>query len=139
MSTFRADRLITLGVVGPTVRLLKPRRDCRIPILMYHGIREDRNTRLTYFETNTSSKMFRAQMQFLSDRGYKAISLSEAVQSISIGKVNNKHVVITLDDGYRDLYTTAMPVSPKMHLPRRYSLFLVSRLRNLTGLQARSS
>jgi peptidoglycan/xylan/chitin deacetylase (PgdA/CDA1 family) len=77
---------------------------------MYHGIREDRGTRLPYFETNTSLKMFRAQMQFLRDRGYKAISLSEALQHISIGNVNNKHVVITFDDGYRDLYTAALPV-----------------------------
>lgn len=49
---------------------------------------------------------FAAQMNWLSWRGYRGVSLGEAVADSG----NERLVAITFDDGYRDFYTTVWPI-----------------------------
>jgi len=109
MLKLRADRLISVTVVHPALKLVNQYREPLIPILMYHGIRNHLSARRPYFETNTSPKMFAAQMQFLRDNGYKTVSLNETVDCIKTDGDNQKRVAITFDDGYLDFYTDAFP------------------------------
>ena len=63
-----------------------------------------------YFETGTSPALFERQMQFLSENGYKTVSLEEVVEAVKTGQKAGKWVAITFDDAYRDFYTKAFPV-----------------------------
>ncbi len=90
--------------------MLHNKNQIRIPILMYHGIREGTGNRHPYFETNTSPELFARQMTFLHDRGYDVVSLKDAIGAMTAGENGKRRVVITFDDGYRDFYTHAFPV-----------------------------
>ena len=102
MSKIRLDRALTVGLVHPAVRLLNGHRRRRVPILMYHGIRDGTGTKHPYFETNTSPKVFALQMKYLRDNGYQAVDLEQAMLSFEREEKRQRLVVITFDDGYRD-------------------------------------
>jgi len=110
VAALRPDRVFTLGLVRPAMSIASRSRCRRVPILMYHGIRQGLGTRAAYFETNTSPEAFATHMQYLHANGYKATTLSQAVEFIG-GRIDlEKPVVITFDDGLTDFYTTALPI-----------------------------
>ncbi|OGF26967.1 hypothetical protein A2331_02615 [Candidatus Falkowbacteria bacterium RIFOXYB2_FULL_34_18] len=74
-----------------------------LPVLMYHSI-SSHKSRLA-----VSPEMFDRQMKYLKDRGYEAI-LPNNLNSL---KNYKKKVMITFDDGFRDNYTTALPIMEK--------------------------
>jgi peptidoglycan/xylan/chitin deacetylase (PgdA/CDA1 family) len=107
----RGDNLATRYVFHPLARRRRSKRES-IPILMYHSV-SDRGagSRHPYFHTVTTPSVFANQMRYLSEHGYRSISLSEAIRRLQTGAAHgNKAVVITFDDGYRDFYTNAYPV-----------------------------
>lgn len=110
MANFRLDRAISVAVgrAGFPLRLLNHRP--RIPVLMYHGIRECDGCARPYFETHTTPHAFEAQMSYLRQSGYHTLTPGEAVRALTTGSATSKHVVITFDDGYRDFYSCAAPV-----------------------------
>jgi peptidoglycan/xylan/chitin deacetylase (PgdA/CDA1 family) len=66
-------------------------------------------------------------MRFLHEKGYQAISLQGVVKNFTNGKEKKgKYVVITFDDGFRDVYTKAFPLlqeygfSATVFLPTAY-------------------
>lgn len=83
-----------------------------IPILMYHGIAEERDARgSSYYRTGTSPRRFGLQMRYLHDNGYRVVPLREFDRCPASLEPGGKHpVVLTFDDGYRDFYTAAFPV-----------------------------
>ncbi len=114
----RLDRSVTLYVFGPLSRLTRPRGP-RIPILMYHSISEDAETGHPYYWINTSPARFAEHMKFLHDNNYNVVSLSKAIElirgqgSTTTGVPQGgeqKYVVLTFDDGYRDFHAHAFPV-----------------------------
>lgn len=106
MRHLRADRFVTMQLRRPFLRT--PRRP-RVPILMYHGIREGHSNRHPYFETNTSPDVFAAQMRVLHENGYTTVRLEDVTRWDSTSGVP-RPVAITFDDGYSDFYTEALPV-----------------------------
>ena len=90
-----------------------------IPILMYHSISEEKETGIhPYFRINTSPSRFREQMQYLKERGWRVISISEGIALSQAAKQKGGHssdeggrlVALTFDDGYQDFLTKALPV-----------------------------
>lgn len=77
----------------------------RVPILTYHSIDDSGSV------ISTAPRIFRNQMRFLSDTGYRAIPVRELVATIQAkGPLPEKTVVLTFDDGFRNFYTEAFPV-----------------------------
>lgn len=77
----------------------------RIPILMYHSISDtDPNNGLL-----VPPEMFDEQMAWLEENGFTAMTMDEAMESMTTGKVPKRPVVITFDDGYADNYVSAFP------------------------------
>jgi peptidoglycan/xylan/chitin deacetylase (PgdA/CDA1 family) len=83
--------------------------------------------RAAYYKVNTAPAMFERQMQFLKERGFQTVALSEAVRLLNRREsVGPRRVVITFDDGYRNFYTHAFPILQKfgftatMFLPTNY-------------------
>lgn len=80
--------------------------EVRIPILMYHSI-SDANPDNSLL---VPPAMFKEQMDWLNNNGFTTMTLDEALDSLTTGKVPKKPVVVTFDDGYVDNYTAAFPV-----------------------------
>jgi len=107
----RLDRLATLYLALPLTRRASG-REFSFPILMYHSVSEEDESRShAYFRTCTSRALFAEQMSHLHSHGYSACSLAQALDDLGSGRpFATKPVVITFDDGYTDFYREAFPV-----------------------------
>ncbi len=90
---------------------------CNTPgtiILCYHSINDLNNSKI--FNPNiVDTKNFLKQMKFLI-KYYNVISLEYFVENHK-KLTQNRNVVITFDDGYKDNYTIAYPFLKKYNLP----------------------
>jgi peptidoglycan/xylan/chitin deacetylase (PgdA/CDA1 family) len=79
-----------------------------IPILMYHHVVEEG------METNKimiTTKRFEEDMEYLKKEGYTTIFFKELIDyKEGRGKLPEKPIVITFDDGYEDNYKNAYPI-----------------------------
>lgn len=90
----------------------------KVPVLMYHHISQPPEGADIYRQDlSVSPEAFRAQMQFLIDKGYTAVSLEDLSLAV-VGKraLPSRPVVITVDDGYRDNYENAFPILRELGL-----------------------
>lgn len=85
----------------------------RLPILMYHYIRRPPSMRtdLLGYRLSVAPEVFQEQMDWLSLHGYHPVTFNQ-VRAYFAGTnaLPPRPVVITLDDGYGDLYTAAYPI-----------------------------
>lgn len=95
----------------------------RVPILMYHMVCESSHREERRYACPPT--MFRRQMAYLKRAGYRVISLEDLATSLAEGKpLDGRQVVITFDDGFRDNYTSALPVLKEYGYPA--TVFVVS-------------
>lgn len=77
------------------------------PILMYHRV-------LPYAsgsEYVVTTEQFKRQMQWLQEQGYQTITVADLVEAVRVGKyLPLKPIILTFDDGYRDVYQNAYPI-----------------------------
>jgi peptidoglycan/xylan/chitin deacetylase (PgdA/CDA1 family) len=91
----------------------------QIPILMYHAV-EPRRSVLT-----TPPEVFRWQMGWLFERGFRVLPLGELVGRLRDGApLPDRSVVITFDDGFESLERNAFPVLRRYGFPA--TVFLVA-------------
>jgi peptidoglycan/xylan/chitin deacetylase (PgdA/CDA1 family) len=123
---FRFDRLITVGLMDPALRILRAfgRRETNpvVPILMYHSITDDPEPGVSpYFRLNTPPAVFRAHLQLLRDEGYTVLTLRDTInwmEALHVGESSfidfasapSKVAAITFDDGFDDFRTAAWPI-----------------------------
>jgi len=75
---------------------------------MYHSIkRVDRNEVMRSLHVSPLS--FKIQMYLLKILGYRGCSVSEAVELLNTDR-NEKVVALTFDDGYKNFFSTALPI-----------------------------
>jgi len=89
------------------------RRSISVPILMYHYIRPAPSTRrdLLGFNLTVTPANFIAHMDWLASHGHHPVDFNDLRDYFARrAPLPSKPVVITFDDGYRDLYTTAYPI-----------------------------
>lgn len=77
--------------------------EVKIPILMYHSISDDDPSNSLLVPIN----QFEEQIKWLAEEGFTPMLLEDVVQAFETGKVPEKPVAITFDDGYADNYTEA--------------------------------
>lgn len=100
---------------------LTPSFNKKLPILMYHLIRDD----LPASDVVISVNNFTKQMEFLRKKGYIPISLSDWSNWVLYDKpLPAKPVALTFDDGFADLYEKAWPVLRSYGF--RWSAFVVT-------------
>jgi peptidoglycan/xylan/chitin deacetylase (PgdA/CDA1 family) len=87
-------------------------------ILMYHSV--DKNG---LFFTTTPEE-FERQMQYIKQKKYTVLPLSEMCLRIKEGKTIAGCVCITFDDGYADFFKNAFPVLKRYGFPA--TVFLIS-------------
>lgn len=78
---------------------------------MYHSVAdEDESAVGPYYRVAVTPTLFRQQMAWLHQHGYRTASLASAVERLQTGgSTTEKTVVITFDDGYRNFYENAVP------------------------------
>lgn len=85
-----------------------------VPILLYHHVEGD----VSYSRYNVSIPDFQTQMQTLYDWGYTAIPISSLLEVlIHGGELPEKPIVITFDDGNRNIYENAFPIMQEYGYP----------------------
>jgi peptidoglycan/xylan/chitin deacetylase (PgdA/CDA1 family) len=83
--------------------------DVRVPILMYHEIAPPTETRS---RLAVSPENFAAQLGYLRSAGFTTLTAAElsARLTAGAGRLPDRPVVLTFDDGYADFHRRAMPV-----------------------------
>jgi peptidoglycan/xylan/chitin deacetylase (PgdA/CDA1 family) len=87
-----------------------------IPILTYHKITARREVGIN----TVHPRKFEAQMLYLKDAGYTAITFND----IKINNIPDKPVIITFDDGYASVYENALPILYSLNF--RAVVFIIS-------------
>lgn len=106
--SFDHDYFISRVDVVPVGRV-----NITLPILMYHYIRQPPSMRTDWlgYKLSVSPADFTAQVDSLWANGYHPVDFND-VRAYFAGKapLPSKPIVITFDDGYADLFTTAYPI-----------------------------
>lgn len=87
----------------------------KVPVLMYHAVSDNLWGDTTLF---VSIKNFELQMKYLYDNGYTPLFLSE----IDSAKNYDKPIVVTFDDGYKNIYDYAYPILKKYNVKSSFYL-----------------
>lgn len=95
-----------------TVQAVETDRCITAPILVYHHISpKELAKQKGYNAINTDTEAFKTQLTYLSANGYTPITLNQLYDGLVNGAtLSAKPVVITVDDGYDDAYTTLFPI-----------------------------
>lgn len=91
-----------------------------IPILCYHNLNPTKPGSM-----NLTPDKFESQIKWLKDNGFTIIPLSQAVAYLQ-GKQNalpKKPIVITVDDGWKSVYTYMQPIVKKHNFPVTLFIF----------------
>ncbi|MFH1258638.1 MAG: polysaccharide deacetylase family protein [Elusimicrobiota bacterium] len=125
--------LLGLGVVGFSARWNWWRRSKPgIPLLMYHKIGPvPKNSRLK--KLWVTPEQFERQLGYLSSAGYRPVSFNLLEKHLQ-GRANLplKPVIVTIDDGYENNYTYALPLLQKFGF--QATIFLVTETIGQTNL-----
>jgi len=108
----RLDRTISLYAFRPLMEMNVVSSKRALPILMYHSISDDTEPDAApYYKTNTSPARFAQHMRWLNEEGFRSVGLEEGIRLAQQGGLEQqKVVVITFDDGFRDFHNVAFPV-----------------------------
>jgi peptidoglycan/xylan/chitin deacetylase (PgdA/CDA1 family) len=105
------------GAIAPGRQVVVPKRPWNlsgvepggyqiVPVLVYHNIGPQARGRLVI-----AAGTFEEQMRYLKTRGYRVISLRQAVEFMALKRqLPRKAVVITFDDGWKPFREYAYPV-----------------------------
>lgn len=101
--------------------------EVRIPILMYHSIADsDPNNTLL-----VPTAQFEEQIKWLKESGFTPMLLDDVVESFNTGKVPEKPVAITFDDGYSDNYTDAYRILKQYNM--KATFFIITDKTDIDG------
>lgn len=94
---------------GPTAL---PGSVTRIPILMYHYVREvDASTDPLGYSLSVTPANFAAQLETIARLGYTPVTMAEALACLQgAAGCPPRPVALTFDDGYADAYSAALPL-----------------------------
>jgi len=84
-----------------------------VPIIMYHSLAGAGGS-----DTSISGEQFEADLQYLREHGYRAVTISQLVNFVHHGiALPEQPVVLTFDDGYWNNYTIGLPLAQAYDMP----------------------
>jgi peptidoglycan/xylan/chitin deacetylase (PgdA/CDA1 family) len=83
-------------------------------VVMLHEIQISHRAELM---TGTPVDLFEDSLAWLRRHGWEFVTLDECLRRLAEGKPQRRCVVLTFDDGYRDLASTALPILEKYNAP----------------------
>ena len=110
---FKSLILILIDITGVNLLCRLLNRNKAI-ILYYHGICEDSFDLLEgYDERHVSRTSFRNHLDYLQKHGYVFINMTELLESLKKKVKIKKCVVLTFDDGFKNVIINAYPIMKK--------------------------
>ena len=120
ITRWRLTKITTLGMLLIAFCSAATAKDAPLSnavILLYHHVAKD-----TPASTSVTPETFRKHMAYL-DKNYNVLSLNEVMPSLKAGEaLPGKTVVITFDDGFKDILENAHPVLREYGFP--YTIFI---------------
>lgn len=97
----------------------------KIPILIFHGIRDARPfDNLMQLRYNVSPASLEKELAYLNDNGYTSITFDELRKIIEGNEVPPaKPIIISFDDGWKDQFTNAFPLLEKYRLNATFFIY----------------
>ena len=93
--------------------VLKTKNSDKLPILMYHYVRDvNINKDLLWYNLSVSPELFEKQIKYLNDFSYKTVNSEDIINK----NIIEKDILLVFDDGYKDFYTKAFPILKKYNL-----------------------
>ncbi len=85
-------------------------------IICYHGfaVAEEYKYRSTLFITED---LFRKRVKYLKQERYPILALGDALDALRVGRLPPCATVITMDDGWRGVYTVGLPIIRELEIP----------------------
>jgi peptidoglycan/xylan/chitin deacetylase (PgdA/CDA1 family) len=114
--------LVSTGMTDLYRTLERKSERKKVRILNYHRILDTRDKSFPYYEKNISCSpsIFEKQMRYIKDN-FNVFSLHDYVDMRMSGTpIPTSGVIITFDDGYRDVYTNAFPILRKLQIPATF-------------------
>ena len=119
----KSDGLWRILVSGPLdqeapilVPAKAPKVTVKVPILMYHHVSAKPTKNALDYSLTVKTPDFAAQMDYLAQKGYHPITLTDVFDNLYYGMALPPHpIVITFDDGYEDNFTDAFPILMRHH------------------------
>ena len=90
-----------------------------IPILTYHKFCLGESTD----EYTINIDHFKQQMDYLKENDYRVITVAQLLECIENNFFPEKPIVITVDDGFKSVYTLAFPVLKEYGFPATLFLY----------------
>lgn len=91
-------------------------RHDRLLILGFHGIAQD-DEHVWNPELYMSPQHFRSQLELIEEQGFKVLSLEEALGRLYSGRLPDRALCLTFDDGTVDFYRTVHPILREFGYP----------------------
>lgn len=85
-------------------------------VLMLHRVIEQRSIGENR-ELEITPDFLEQTIKCYKQKGFRFVSIDEVSEILEKGKVDKPFVCLTFDDGYRDNYTTALPILKKEQVP----------------------
>lgn len=95
------------------------------PVLMYHGVDAELPKGWPRSLVMPTA-LFEEQIRYLSEQGYKIVTVEELAHRLEKGESVDKYVALSFDDGYKNNLTVALPILQKYNA--KGSFFVVNRL-----------
>jgi peptidoglycan/xylan/chitin deacetylase (PgdA/CDA1 family) len=104
-----------------------------VPVIFYHHVEPiAQATTAGHAQLTVDSTKFETHMQYLNDRGYTSITAEELVAAVTNHtSLPGKPIVVSIDDGYSDIYNYAFPIIKKYNI--KTSLFISTGLLGNSG------
>lgn len=115
----------------PPASAVPPVATIELPILMYHRIDALKSTLPTTTRRLTvAPEAFRRQMHWLVQRGFTTVTQRQLLEALRGERpLPRKPVMITFDDGYRDVFANAAPILQRLGL-RATAYVITDRISN---------
>ena len=87
-------------------------RSTAAPVLMYHGVGNDPPIDGKPWPKSLllQPELFEAHLQYLTENGYKIVSVAELAKRLEQGASVEKYAALSFDDGYKNNYSVVLPL-----------------------------
>lgn len=108
-------------------KLIVKKRKWEMPVIMYHRVIENESEGGVH-GTHVTIENFRKQMEYLKNQGYQTVTFEDLLNNNYKKRFDreNKWIMLTFDDGYKDNYTNAFPILKEYGF--KCTIYLVSHL-----------